>query len=265
MKRVYVIGSLLILLIFLMFQTVSSAEFGINGLGTVSQNECINLIQTCANCTYLNFTSVIAPNTTRLLENAEAEKSGTEYNYTFCDTASAGEYIVNSIGDIDGVDTIKSYTFLVSNLGITQTTSQAIGSAVFILIILALTVFFMILGINLAKSAYLWIMGIFFMFLSAILLVYDTWLLYQYHLLLTGLPASHTPEIIFYIFLMIVGAGLLSSLALLFTHWKKIFKYIKSEIKRKEDNYEDVEDWDYDEWKYKRSSGKSSFNPPNIK
>jgi hypothetical protein len=37
-------------------------------------------------------------------------------------------------------------------------------------------------------------------------------------------------------------------LALLFLHWKKVFKYIKKEIRRQPKEDRDVEDWNFKEF-----------------
>ena len=49
------------------------------------------------------------------------------------------------------------------------------------------------------------------------------------------------PEIIFYIFMFLLVAGLVVSLLLLFTHWKEFARYIKREIKDKDYNLKENE------------------------
>ena len=93
-----------------------------------------------------------------------------------------------------------------------------------------------------------WIMGIMFEFIALIFLVYNTWLGYQYHKYVTGLPTSNIPETLFWILLFVLVSGSLTCVALLFRHWRKIIKYIKKEIKRKEQDDSDLEDWDVDRW-----------------
>lgn len=167
------------------------------------------------------------------------------------------------IGDGSGGTTTGQLE--VTRLGFVPTTSQSISSLSYLAIMIFLMVFFGVLGLKLSTSDYLWVIGIFFMFLSVVFLVYNTWLGYEYHLLLTGLPNSQTPEIIFYTFMTLLLAGILVSLGLLFLHWKKVLKYVKNEVKRPEDNYEDVEEWEVDEWKVGRNkfSG-GGFTPPNY-
>lgn len=138
--------------------------------------------------------------------------------------------------------------FEVSRLGYILDTSHVIGSSIYLILIIFLMFTFGIVGFHLLQNKYLWILGLFLVVLAAFLLVYSSWLGYEYYNYLTGLPASNMPEIIFYIFLFIIGSGLLASLVLLFIHWKKVFKYFKRELKKKESD-EDLEDWDFDEWR----------------
>lgn len=154
-----------------------------------------------------------------------------------------------------------SNTWTVTRMGLEQSEAQAIGSLAYLILMVFLMTFFGLIGLNLAKSSYLWVIGIFFLFLSTLFLVYNTYLGYEYHLLLTGMPNSRTPEIIFYIFMTLLLAGFLTTLALLFIHWKKVFRYIKREIKRKEDNYEDIEDWDYENWTKGHELNYGHFSP----
>ena len=151
--------------------------------------------------------------------------------------------------------------FKVTKTGNEQTTAQGLGSSIFIILFIALTCLFGYIGFKLITSPYLWVLGIFFLFLSVLLIVYDTYLGYEYHLLLTGMPNSDTPQIIFYIFMILLLAGILTSLALLFLNWKKVFRYIKREIKRKEESYDDVEDWDYEGWAGNHRLNGGHFQP----
>ena len=86
-------------------------------LGTYKQNTCINLKQTCSNCTYVNITSILAPNSNKILDQVTMEKSGTDYNYTICTTGLIGTYTYNTLGDINGVATVQPVTFEVTPSG----------------------------------------------------------------------------------------------------------------------------------------------------
>jgi len=95
-----------------------------SSLGTFKQNDCIELIQTCENCSYVNISAIYYPNSTLIISEIAMTKSDTVYNYTFCDTSVLGEYKVNGYGDEDGIKEIFVYTFEITssgeNLGLSQ-------------------------------------------------------------------------------------------------------------------------------------------------
>lgn len=101
-------------------------------LGVFQQNEIVNLIQTCDNCTYVNISSVTFPNSTVAVSNAVMTKDGTIYNYTFSQTNTIGTYIVNTFGDDDGTVTAGSYTFEITQTGSTLSTAQGIVYVIFL-------------------------------------------------------------------------------------------------------------------------------------
>jgi hypothetical protein len=103
--------SLLVGIVFLFCISYIRAEQ--QSLGIYEPNSCITLIQTCGSCTYNNITSVKSPNSTTLLSETSMIKSGTEYTYQFCNTSSWGTYIVNGVGDLDGVATVWVYDFVI--------------------------------------------------------------------------------------------------------------------------------------------------------
>ena len=86
-------------------------------LGTFKQNDCINLIQSCSNCTYVNISSVNYPSGSEALGQVEMVKSGTSYTYIFCNTEENGRYIVNGFGDLDGSVSVWTYDFIVNSNG----------------------------------------------------------------------------------------------------------------------------------------------------
>jgi len=117
------INYLLFGIIFLMviLPMVSAQDVGEN-FGTFKQNSCVNLIQTCGNCTYVN-ASVFYPNSTTALSDISMTKSGTVYNYSFCSTSVVGTYNVVGSGNPDAVVTVWDYTFNVTPSGIEYTQS----------------------------------------------------------------------------------------------------------------------------------------------
>jgi hypothetical protein len=82
-------------------------------LGTFNKDSCIKLIQTCANCTYVNISSISYPNSSQIYGEVEMTKIGTFYNYSFCNTEVMGTYLVSGHGDLDGADEIWNYDFTI--------------------------------------------------------------------------------------------------------------------------------------------------------
>jgi len=109
-------------------------------LGTFRPDECISLLQSCADCTYVNFTSVIYPNSTQLMGEVEATKTGSIFNHTICNATVVGNYIVHGRGDLGGVDTIFTYDFKITPNGKEESNSP---------VSLAITIFFIVFNLGL--------------------------------------------------------------------------------------------------------------------
>ncbi len=97
-------------------------------LGTFKQGDCIQLIQTCATCTYNNISSVVqtGSNPQIYTTNSQMTKDDTFYNYTFCNTSVISTYLVNGFGNPDGIKTEWVYNFDISYSGQTLSFPQAI-------------------------------------------------------------------------------------------------------------------------------------------
>ena len=121
--------------VFLMAVPLISAQ---ETLGVFKQNQCVELTQTCASCSYINFTKVTYPDSTIALGNVEATKIGSVFNYSFCNTTQLGNYKVWGIGDVDGTDTVFAYDFDVTVNG----KEPAEGIVIVVFVILFLVVFF---------------------------------------------------------------------------------------------------------------------------
>lgn len=142
--------NIILLLVFSIF-LVSIASAQVETLGTFRNGECIDLIQTCANCTYNNVSSVLYPNSTASPEMTEIamSKSGTTYTTTFCNSSANGQYIVNGYGDPDGSLTIWAYDFFVTPNG---ELSSGSGSAFYIGMLAIFLIFFVISLVGLFKT-----------------------------------------------------------------------------------------------------------------
>lgn len=86
---------LLILTAFLLIFIVSAAP--IQELPAQKKNNCVDLPQTCATCSFVTLESVQYPNSSIKIVNQNMTKQGLgQFNYTFCDTQNLGEYIVTT-------------------------------------------------------------------------------------------------------------------------------------------------------------------------
>lgn len=134
-------------LIYLIFVILlcSFAYAEVTGLGVFQVNEPIDLIQICANCTYVNISSITAPNSSIIYIDLEMDKSGVRFNYTLPAQNLAGDYIVCGEGDLDGEVTVWCYDFEVTQTGYKPDTAQ--GLIYFILFGVSFIVFLIILAI----------------------------------------------------------------------------------------------------------------------
>lgn len=123
----------LILFIGMFFISISSAS-----LGTFRQGYCISLYQYCDDCSYVNLTSMQYPNGTILIINEVMTKQDVDYNYTFCDTNTLGDYYYVVKGDAGGEVSTERLSFEVTGGGSTPTTAQALmyGIILFVLLLL---------------------------------------------------------------------------------------------------------------------------------
>jgi hypothetical protein len=140
-------NKLILTLIVSMFLISLISANQIASLGTFKQNECIDLKQSCADCSYINFTRVSYPDGTRAMNNTVATKDGSIFNLEFCNTDQLGTYIVEGIGDVEGTDTVFAYDFEITYLGKTLDSGKAMMSIGF-LALLVLIFFLNFIGMG---------------------------------------------------------------------------------------------------------------------
>jgi hypothetical protein len=116
-------------------------------LGVFKQGDCVELLQLCSSCSYVNILSVTYPNTSSGVINSAMTKNGGRYNYTFCDTWLLGNYIVNGIGDVDATDTVFAYDFEITPSGNAGTSSNIALFLIAILLVYGIA-FFGLFGRN---------------------------------------------------------------------------------------------------------------------
>lgn len=129
---------LIIALVLVFYGALSPAQE--QTLGTFRQNSCIELKQTCGNCTYVNITRISAPDSTILLSGQNLmTKTDTIYNRTFCNTTQLGQYVIDWKADPDGTTTAGNYDLFVTITGLKPTTAQ--GTIYFFLGFLSIIIF----------------------------------------------------------------------------------------------------------------------------
>jgi len=128
------IKSMIIMSVFILF-LIPFASSEVMTLGIFKQNTCVDLLQTCANCTYVNITNVVYPNSSStVIGEAMSTLDDTRFNYTFCSTEAIGKYIVNGFADVDGLKTIFAYDFDINYSGDRLSTSQGLLYVIFLII-----------------------------------------------------------------------------------------------------------------------------------
>jgi len=106
---------IIMLLLVATFTLVGATE---TTIGTKKLNNCIDLIQTCADCTYVNFSSYTMPNGTRIIKNWAGTKSGSSFTYNDCNiTNQLGTWIIDGVGDVEATDKVFTYSYTVTTTG----------------------------------------------------------------------------------------------------------------------------------------------------
>ena len=114
-NRMAKVLSIILLMSFLLISIVSAVE---TDIGTKKLDDCIDLIQTCADCTYVNFTSYTRPNGTRTVIEKVGIQNIVSFTYNDCNiTDELGTWIIDGHGNIGGTDTVFSYTYDVTTTG----------------------------------------------------------------------------------------------------------------------------------------------------
>ena len=164
---------LLILIGIFLISFVSAAQ---QSLGTFKKDSCIQLIQTCSNCTYNNLTYIYQTGDAVLYNISDGmTKQGSFYNYTFCNTTGIGEYIVNGLGDPDGEKTSWTYNFYVNLRGIKITIGEAIVYGIAVLIIFGMMMA-CIFGIKQSDKLYMKFGLGYLAYLFLTIISYITWI-----------------------------------------------------------------------------------------
>ncbi len=228
MKQILFI-TFITLILFITFVSFASAQ--IQSLGTFKLGNDVNLIQTCSNCTFNNITSVLYPNSTQTIGEFEMTKKGTVYNFTLSsgNVTELGNYIVNGFGDLDGVNTVWSYIFIVTQSGAEQI-NQGEGIVLFgiIIILILATMFFLISTIYIENPAF----KIFLGSLSVLMLIatmgFGVTIMQQIFGIFTNIVSSYT--LFFRLFMVLLGGAGISLVLFLVVFAMKLFNKSKGRI-----------------------------------
>ena len=126
-------------IIMLFFISIVSAEQ--SNLGTMKQNSCFSLYQSCDDCSYVNLTNVKYPNGTIESFNVAMSKTNQNFNYKFCNTSAIGDYTYTVAGDKNGVYSTEVIGFSISPSGF-------VGTLGFYILILLFSLGVIILGFS---------------------------------------------------------------------------------------------------------------------
>lgn len=135
----------LFFVILFVFLICSISASNIASLGTFKIDDCVELKQTCSNCTYVNISSVLYPNSTKAISMTSMIKDGTEYSYDFCSTSVLGSYIVNGFADLDGKITVFAYDFDITGNGKVAPSGAVITTFVVLFLFVLLFMIYLII------------------------------------------------------------------------------------------------------------------------
>ena len=130
------------LLLILIFLTIVPTVFALTSIGPFQQNEDIELLQICDNCSYINLTTIQLPNSTILKIGINMTANDLTYNYTFTKTDLVGGYIYTTCGDPDGTSTCQSVSFQITTTG----DNVDLSNIIIVIVFLVLTVSFLYLS-----------------------------------------------------------------------------------------------------------------------
>lgn len=143
MNKSYLIAFLFLLLFLPMVSALDKT------IAPVKQGECGNLFEICENCSYVNISTIVVPNSLTTFKDLEMTKSGTYFNYTFCDTTFLGTYVYTACGDLNGVLTCEPISFEVTGNGKENASGGVIVLfIIFFIILVGLTCYFAIYTIG---------------------------------------------------------------------------------------------------------------------
>ncbi len=159
---------ILILFLLILVGTIALTSATETDIGTKKVDTCIDLIQICADCTYVNFTSYTYPNGTRVINETAGIKSGPSFTHNSCNlTDQLGTWIIDGHGDVEGTDKVFTYTYEVTSTGNPTPEGMPTFQMGVIIIIFATSCFLLYLSSSMGEPAF----KIFFLLVSLVFLM----------------------------------------------------------------------------------------------
>ena len=149
MKKILLLVTIVFALAFFSF-LVSAEDVSI---GIAKQGDTIQLTQICSNCTEVNLTQVQFPNKSLAIQGQfSMTGNGSNYNFTWSNTNTFGNYIYTTCGDFNAINTCQNIDFEITYSGLNFGTGQAILYIIFFVMIL-FTFIITLFGINMLPKS----------------------------------------------------------------------------------------------------------------
>jgi len=91
--------------------------FQVSAEDIYKKDTCVNLIEVCNNCTYVNISSVVDPNTNFYTFNTGMANRSNIFYYNFCNTSLVGNYRFIGLKEINSIVTSFDNTFTITKTG----------------------------------------------------------------------------------------------------------------------------------------------------
>ncbi len=140
---------------------ISLTTAAISDLGNFKRFDCVDLPQTCPDCTYNNISRITTDSeSTVVLGEVIMTKDGTYYSYSFCNTTTLGTYNVNGYGDEGGVLGTWEYV-----LHITETGKEEVSvlNNPLLILLVSLALIFLFIGISTGTLWFGFMSGVMFL------------------------------------------------------------------------------------------------------
>ena len=130
------------LLLLILLLSIIPSTLAMSSIGTFQQDNNIQLIQICDNCTSVNLTTIKLPNSSIADINVIMSESNFTYNYTFTRTDLIGNYFYTTCGNPDAIPTCESVSFEITTTG----DKVSLSNIVLVIVFLVLALMFLYLG-----------------------------------------------------------------------------------------------------------------------